>query len=130
MTGNKRTRRAASQLFRLCLADGRLDDGRVREVAWRLGESTRRGALGVLSHFRRLVRLEHEQHTALVESAAPMTDDLQHTVRASLTRAYGPDLDTAFALDPTLIGGMRIRVGSVVYDGSVRARLAALEARL
>jgi F-type H+-transporting ATPase subunit delta len=36
----------------------------------------------------------------------------------------------AFIVTPALLGGMRIKVGSDVYDGSVRARLAALEARL
>jgi F-type H+-transporting ATPase subunit delta len=39
-------------------------------------------------------------------------------------------LDTAFAENPELIGGMRIQIGSDVYDGSVRARLKALEAGL
>jgi F-type H+-transporting ATPase subunit delta len=51
-------------------------------------------------------------------------------VQAGLDRAYGQGLETSFALNPDLIGGMRIRVGSDVYDGSVRARLAALEAAL
>ena len=52
------------------------------------------------------------------------------TSRAGLARVYGHGLDTSFEINPALIGGMRIRVGSDVYDGSVRARLAALEARL
>jgi F-type H+-transporting ATPase subunit delta len=40
---------------------------------------------------------------------------------------YGPRLVTTFAESPALIGGMRIRVGSDVYDGSVKAGLTALE---
>ncbi len=40
------------------------------------------------------------------------------------------DLETSFEQNAALIGGVRIKVGSDVYDGSVRARLAALEARL
>ena len=40
---------------------------------------------------------------------------------------YGPELNTSFADNPALIGGMRISVGSDVYDGSVKAGLAALE---
>ena len=51
-------------------------------------------------------------------------------VQTSLARLYGSGLHTSFELNPRLIGGMRIRVGSDVYDASVRARLAALEARL
>ena len=40
---------------------------------------------------------------------------------------YGPGISTSFAHNPALIGGMRIHVGSDVYDGSVRAGLDALE---
>jgi F-type H+-transporting ATPase subunit delta len=53
--------------------------------------------------------------------------DLQASIEAGLARRYGPGLSTAFAHRPALIGGMRIQVGSDVYDGSVRAGLAALE---
>jgi F-type H+-transporting ATPase subunit delta len=43
---------------------------------------------------------------------------------------YGAGVEATFTENPALIGGMRIKVGSDVYDDSVRARLAALEARL
>ena len=51
-------------------------------------------------------------------------------IEAGLARVYGPGLAASFEENPALIGGMRIKVGSDVYDDSVRARLAALEARL
>jgi F-type H+-transporting ATPase subunit delta len=76
------------------------------------------------------VRLHRDRRTAVVESAAPLGRDVQDDVRASLVRVYGPTLDTSFTDNPALIGGIRIKVGSDVYDGSVRARLAAIEARL
>ncbi|HVP79079.1 MAG TPA: F0F1 ATP synthase subunit delta [Thermodesulfobacteriota bacterium] len=44
-----------------------------------------------------------------------------------MARAYGPGISASFVHNPGLIGGMRIKVGSDVYDGSVRARLAGLE---
>jgi F-type H+-transporting ATPase subunit delta len=52
---------------------------------------------------------------------------LQASVQAGLEHAYGQGLTTTFTENPGLIGGMRVRVGSDVYDGSVQARLAALE---
>jgi F-type H+-transporting ATPase subunit delta len=107
-----------------------LDEGRVRQVAGRLVESKRRGALSVLSDFLRMVRLDRDRRSASVASAANLPEDLRADVRASLARLYGPGLETSFTEDHDLIGGMRIKVGSDVYDGSVRARLAALEARL
>jgi F-type H+-transporting ATPase subunit delta len=130
MRANKKVKRAARQLFRLCLVDGMLDDGRVRTIARRLATSGRRGALPLLSGFQRLVRLDCDRHTAVVESAMPLVAGLREAVQTGLTRVYGPGLETSFEENPALIGGMRIKVGSDVYDGSVRARLAALEARL
>jgi F-type H+-transporting ATPase subunit delta len=51
---------------------------------------------------------------------------LQTSIQANLTRLYGAGLNFSFAQNTALIGGLRIKVGSDVYDGSVQARLAAL----
>ena len=123
----KRAKREAKQLFRFCLVDGRLDESRVRQVAQRVVAAGRRDCPAILAHFRRLVRLDLARHTATIESATPLPADLQGAVEAGLTRRYGQGLATTFAHRPALIGGMRIQVGSDVYDGSVRAGLAALE---
>ena len=130
MKGNRKAKRTARYLYRLGLVDGRLDPGRVRLVAHRMAESGRRGSLGVLSELYRLVRLDRDRHRALVESAADLPADLRREVEHDLEQTYGLGLETSFELNPDLIGGMRIRVGSDVYDASVRAKLAALEARL
>ena len=126
----RRVKRAARQLFLVCMRDGALDPARVRLVAERLATSRRRGALPVLLNFQRLVRLETGRHTAVVESATPLADSVRAQIAQGLARTYGPDLETAFRDNPTLIAGVRIKVASDVYDGSVRARLNALEARL
>jgi F-type H+-transporting ATPase subunit delta len=106
-----------------------LDEGRVRQVMQRVNESRNRNRLNVLSEFGRLVKLDCARHTATVESATPLPPVTQATLQASFSRVYGPGLNTSFSHSPALIGGMRIKVGSDVYDGSVQARLAALEAR-
>jgi F-type H+-transporting ATPase subunit delta len=129
MSRNKQTKRDAKELFRLCLVNGLLDEGRVREVVRRVADSRNRNRFKFLSYFRRLVELDHARHTATVENATPVSADMQASIRAGLSRTYGPGLNTTFAQNPELIGGMRIKVGSDVYDSSVKARLAALQAR-
>jgi F-type H+-transporting ATPase subunit delta len=124
---NKQAKREAKQLFRYCLVNGLLDENRVRNVAQHVAATGHHDGPAILSHFRRLVKLELARHTATVESAEPLPPDLQADIEAGLARRYGPGLRTAFAQRPALIGGMRIQVGSDVYDGSVRAGLAALE---
>jgi F-type H+-transporting ATPase subunit delta len=123
----KQARREAKQLYRLCLVDGRLDESRVRQVAQGVLATGARDRLSVLTHFLRLLRIDHGLHTAIVQSAVPLPADLQAVVQAGLTQKYGPGLSSEFTQRPELIGGMRIQVGCDVYDGSVLAGLAALE---
>jgi F-type H+-transporting ATPase subunit delta len=128
MKRTKLARRDAKQLFRLCLANGLLDEGRVRQVVQRVSETRNRNRLNVLAEFRRLVKLDCTRNTATVETATPLLSDMQASIQVELARVYGQGLNTSFTHDSALIGGMRIKVGSDVYDGSVKARLAALEA--
>jgi F-type H+-transporting ATPase subunit delta len=123
----KQARRDAKRLFRLCLVNGRLDEDRARLVTKRVIESKRRGSLLILSRFLHLVKLDHGQHTAMVESAIPLPAGLQADIQAGLARRYGQGIAAQFMQNATLIGGTRIRVGSDVYDGSVRGALEALE---
>jgi F-type H+-transporting ATPase subunit delta len=127
MKTSRQIKREAKRLFRLCLVNGLLDEGRTRQVVQRVIDDKRRGGLALLSHFQRLVKLDCARHTAEVESAMPLPGDLRARIQADLARTYGPGISALFVHNPGLIGGMRIKVGSDVYDGSVRARLAALE---
>ena len=130
MKATKQARREATQLFRVCLVNGLLDENRARQAVQHIIAAKPRGYLGMLSYFRRLVELDQARRTAKVESALTLPADFQACVQTGLARAYGPGLSTTFADNPALIGGMRIRVDSDVYDGSVQARLAALEQSL
>lgn len=130
MDAKKKTRRDARRLFRLCLVAGTLDEARARQVAALIGGSGRRGSVPMLGEFLRLVRLEVDRRTALVESAVALPPDLRDDLSARLARSHGPGLETTFVVNPALLAGIRIKVGSEVYDGSVRAQLVALEARL
>ncbi len=127
MKTNRRARRAARRLYRACLVDGLLDKERARQVADRVAGVRRRGSLPILAHFRRLVQLDRDRHRALVESALPLPEDLRTSVVRGVARAYGPGMSTSFAENTGLIGGMRVKVGSDVYDGSVRNALSTLE---
>jgi F-type H+-transporting ATPase subunit delta len=127
MKSSKITRREAKQIFRACQKDGLLDESRARQTVSLLIAQKPRDYVAILTHFQKLVKLDLERRTARVESAAPISADLQNKLRASLTKAYGPGLDISFGQNPALIGGLRVQIGSDVYDGSVRARLNALQ---
>jgi F-type H+-transporting ATPase subunit delta len=126
MRSPREARKTARSLFRGCLTDGKLDASRVRAVTEVVATDKPRGYLSILQVFSRLVRLELERRHAVIESAAPLTESEMNEVRAEITRAHGDDLTFDTAVRPDLIGGLRVRVGSDVWDGSVRARLEAL----
>jgi F-type H+-transporting ATPase subunit delta len=125
---SKQAQREAKELFRSCMVNGLLDESRTRQAVEKIASDKPRGYVAILSHFHRLVKLDLERRTARVESAVPLPPDLQGSVQASLGEVYGPGLTVSFGHNPSLIGGMRIKVGSDVYDGSIQARLAALQA--
>ena len=126
MKVTKQARRDAKELFRSCFVKGVLDENRVRQIVGKVIQAKPRGYFGILSHFQRLVKLELERRTARVESAGPLAAPLQADLKNKLGHLYGQGLDFQFAQNASLIGGLRIKVGSDVYDGSIQARLNAL----
>ena len=126
---SKRARRDAKQLFRSCVLNGLLDDDRVRQTVRQIIAQKPRGYLAILTHFQRLVKLDVARRTARIESAIQLPESLSTAIQANLARRYGPGLTVSFVQKQDLIGGLRVQVGSDVYDGSIRARLAELADR-
>lgn len=62
-----------------------------------------------------------------VISAVELSDAQRTTVLGDLRGRYGQQLDLRFSVDPSLIGGLIIRVGDQVLDNSLRARLSAIQ---
>jgi F-type H+-transporting ATPase subunit delta len=84
----------------------------------------------IVAEFERLVRRRPERRLARVSSAVPLTEAEQEALRAKLIDRYGPDLEFQFNVDASLIGGVYLRVGDQVIDGSVAGKLAALRDQL
>jgi F-type H+-transporting ATPase subunit delta len=124
---SKLAQREARQLFRTCRVNGLLDENRVRQTVTLLAEKKPRGYVEILSRLHRLVKLDLDQRAASVESAVPLSAELQAQVATRLKNIYGDGLNLSFAQNPSLIGGLRIQVGSDLFDGSVKMRLEKLE---
>ncbi|MDX2079261.1 MAG: F0F1 ATP synthase subunit delta [Terrimicrobiaceae bacterium] len=126
---SRETRRQARELFDLALVNGRIDENRLREIVDGIVNSKPRSYLALLKELTRLVRLEAEKHHAIVESASPLDADETNKLASSLRARFG-EITTEFRSNPALIGGVRIKIGSDVWDNSVAARLHALEQQL
>ena len=127
MTITRQSRRDATKLFRACVANGLLDENRVRRAVQQVITFKPHGYLETLLFFRRLVQIDLARRSAKVESAIKLPSDIQAEVQKSLAETYGKGLTVSFADNPALIAGMRIKVGSDVYDGTVDGRLNAIE---
>ena len=130
MKASKEATRAARKLMRLSMKDGQLDLGLAQSMAKRIADAKPRGYLGILGTFQRLLRLEVGKKHAVIESATPLADAEGKGIEENLRRKYGDNLTTEFKTNPDLIGGLRVRVGSDVWDGSVKARLTNLANRV
>ncbi len=124
---SKQARRDAKSLFQAAQVDGLLDENRVRQVVDQVLAAKPRGYAAILSHFQRLLKLDDAKRQAKIETAAPLTPEIESDLKSTLEKRYGKGLHFTFAQNPALLGGMRVQVGSDVYDGSVRARLSELE---
>jgi len=124
----KHAKREAKDLFTACIVNGQLQPQRVRDAVATVIRLRPRGYAAVLQHFKHLVELDLARRMARVQSATPLEPDLRGSLEANLTRTYGAGLDLTFVENPALIGGLRVQVGSDVYDGSIQGRLAALAA--
>jgi F-type H+-transporting ATPase subunit delta len=127
---NRETRRLSKELLRASVVDGQLDSGRVSSLVKSLIEKKPRHYIQILEAYKRLLRLEVENRTATIETATELSPDSGQQILDNLKRKYGTDLAARFMVNPELLGGMRIRVGSDVWDSSVRNRLHRLQQQL
>ena len=116
----------------------------IEELVTRMGASrTLRNYLFVIVDQRRAgMLLEIEQAfsamldarqgitQATVTSAADLTAEERAELDAALAKLTGKKVQAQFHTDPALIGGAVVRIGSTIYDGSVRAQLDRLRARM
>jgi F-type H+-transporting ATPase subunit delta len=127
---NKEIRQLSRKMLQASFTDGQLDPGRIASLVDSLIAQKPRNYIAVLKNYRRLLRLELENRQATIETASEVDPAIRSEIMANLKTKYGNDLAMEFQVDPALLGGMRIRVGSDVWDGSVRNRLQRLEQEL
>jgi F-type H+-transporting ATPase subunit delta len=123
---NKEIRRLSREMVRASLTDGQLDRGKIASLVQSLIAKKPRNYIGILQNYKHLLRLEIQKRHARIESATELSAETNSRILQNLKKKYGRDLTTEFVVNRELLGGMRIRVGSDVWDGSVRHRLESL----
>jgi F-type H+-transporting ATPase subunit delta len=127
---NKEIRQLSRKMLQASFTDGQLDRNRIASRVDSVIAEKPRNYINVLKNYKRLLRLEVEKRHATIETASEVDLAIRSEIVSNLKSKYGNDLATEFHVDPELLGGMRVRVGNDVWDGSVRNRLQRLQHEL
>lgn len=127
---SKEARKLSRSLFRASFTDGHLDRTKVSGIVQETIQAKPRHYIDVLKDYQRLLRLELDRRHAVIESASQLDVSTSVQIVRDLKTRYGQDITTEFKVNPELIGGLRIKLGSDVWDGSVRGRLNTLQDEL
>ncbi|MBS0504329.1 MAG: F0F1 ATP synthase subunit delta [Proteobacteria bacterium] len=92
-----------------------------------LAQNRRLGQLGtVIRDFRTLAARHRGETTAEVTSAHPLDDDQVAELKRQLKGRLGRDVTVELDVDPSILGGLVVRIGSQMIDSSIRTRLNSL----
>ena len=103
----------------------------VRNFVAVIVEHQRLGALReILDEYNVVADAESGMVEAEITSALVLNEDDRRELEAQVARMAGGHVRAKYVQDPTLLGGAVVKIGSTVYDGSLRAQLAALRQQL
>jgi F-type H+-transporting ATPase subunit delta len=85
---------------------------------------------GIIKAFRAMAAAERGEVTAEVASAQPLNDDQVAALKAALKEKLGKDVTLSASVNPALLGGLVVKVGSRMIDTSLRTRLMTVKTRL
>ena len=126
----KEARKVSGVLFRNSFTEGKLDKEKISHMVETLLAEKPRHYVDALKDYQRLIRLETEKRHALIESATQLNSALANQIETNLRGRYGDDLTIEFRTNPDLLGGLRIKIGDEVWDGTVKTRLRKLQEQL
>lgn len=93
-----------------------------------LAANRRTNALAeIIGAFQRLAAARRGLVSAQVTTAVPLTDSQTAALKSALRQAIGKDPEIEARVDPAILGGVKVRVGSRLYDASLKSRLDSLK---
>ncbi len=120
------SRKALGQVF-AGLGDSLALDGLTRNFLGVLAENRRVGELpAVIRAFRAIAAAQRGEVTAEVASAHPLSEDQIATLEQKLRAREGRTVKLKTSVDPELLGGLVVTIGSQRIDNSIRTRLNSL----
>ncbi len=126
MKSRKEVQRIAKKLYAATMTDRGVDVGVAKQIIAKFSQLKPRGYQALLDAYMRLIRLEVQENRAIVESFASLDEPVKSQITADLRKKYGVQISPEFTTNQALLGGMKVRIGSDVWDGSIKNRLERL----
>ena len=123
--------RAQGERALLALADDLGLDKLTHDFLGVVARGRRMGSLpAIIAAFRARAAAERGETTAQVTSAHPLTPEQVETLKRTLAAKLQRDVDVVLKVDPGILGGLIVRVGSRLIDSSIQSKLAAVGAAM
>ena len=128
MAADKKTKLLAKRLFKLSLVNGLVSPEQVTGVLGWMEKHSPRHPSSLLKAYHRYIAAELAKSVAAVEHAGPIGEATLRQIEAAMTKKYARPVTATAQANPKLLAGLRIRVGSDLYESSVSRQLATLSA--
>jgi F-type H+-transporting ATPase subunit delta len=126
MAADKQTKLLAKQLFKLSVVNGVVSPEQVAGVLGWVEKTSPRRPVALLKAYHHRIALELAKSRAEIEHAGPIADSTLKSIEAAMAKNYQRPVTASAKANPALLAGLRIRVGSDVYESSVAGQLAHL----
>ncbi len=126
MRGDKKTKLLAKQLFKLSLRDGQVSSEQVAGVLGYIEQAAPRHALALLKLYQQAIVTELTKSHARVEHAGPISAATLQLIASAMTKKYARPVTATAQSNPRLLAGLRVRIGSDLYESSVAGQLTTL----
>ena len=126
MTRDKKILSFAKKLVEISRDNGVVTEAKVSEVLAGIKQVKPRHELLVLKTYLHYIRKAVAEQTAVVATPASLSPDALAAIESKFSKIYDRPITAVTTSDPSLIAGVRIRVGDDVYDASVSGQLKRL----
>jgi len=126
MSAHKNVQQTARLLYKLSFEEGRLTQERVAGVLEYLEKTKPTDSLAILKAYHHLIAAEVARNQAVVEHAGSVSPETLQSIASSLSKTYQRAITATPRPNPSLLAGLRVRVGDDVYESSLANQLSQL----
>lgn len=125
MTKKSKLKKLAARYVNYSFKDGKGDENKIMKILAELKSLPRSQAIYIISKFLKGVRKRQDQTTLVIESAIPLTEVQQEHIFKKFRKEFVVT-EIKNIVNPSLLGGFRVRVADIVQDHSLQDKISQL----